>query len=393
MRADQMDDPEACGAPRGRIQHRSTADADGVVPRRWGRVVTGSPNRLRLSRPDAGRVPDSEPVQLPLPIEMAPTKVRAHGLRDAHSRPLVSRGKDRGGNFSGSWRVGPEEAWGYPQLELRAANTWPALILDCDGHEGTERLAGAILDGRVGPANWTVTRIASGGSHAVWCLDRPVLRGADARAKPMHAFGRVAEYYAEAVGADRGYGGVLTHNPMARAQPRGMRTTWGRRDPYSLAALAEPIPRGWRRPDPPASAIGRNCAIFGALMRFAGHQENQLADLAAAAGALNRQLDDPLDAVELVGIVRSVERYRAGWIAQGAYYSVAEREEWGRARGIRSGQVRRDRTAERDAAILEDRAAGLSQRAIAAKHGVSRGTVENVLRRGAVQLLLFDAAQ
>ena len=296
MRADQMDDPEACGAPRGRIQHRGQADADGAVPRRWGRVVTGSPKRLRLSRLEAGWGPGVEPVQLSLPIDLAPAKVRAHGLREAHERPLVSRGKDRHGRFGGSWRVAPEEAWGFAQLELRTGVSWPALILDCDGAEGTERLAGAILDGRIGPANWTVTRTTSGGSHAVWCLERPVLRGADARARPMHAFGRIAEYYAEAVGADRGYGGVLTHNPMARAQPRGLRTTWGRREPYSLAELAAPIPRGWRRPGLPASAVGRNCAIFGALMRFAGYAENQLADLAAAAGALNRQLEDPLDA-------------------------------------------------------------------------------------------------
>ena len=336
-------------------------------------------------------MPGGEPVQLDLPIDQAPPKVRAHGLREAHSRPLVSRGKDRRGHFSGSWRVAPEEAWGFAQIELRTGVSWPVLILDCDGPEGTERLAGAMLDGRVGQANWMVTRGASGGSHAVWCLERPVLRGADARARPMHAFGRIAEYYAEAVGADRGYGGVLTHNPMARAQPRDVRTTWGRRDPYGLEDLAAPIPRGWRRPALPASAVGRNCAIFGALMRFAGHAENQLADLAAAAGGLNRQLDDPLDTAELAGIVRSVERYRAGWVARGAYYSAEEREEWGRACGLRSGQVRRERTVDRDVAILADRAAGVSQRAIAAKHGVSHGAVKRVLRRGAVQLPLFDA--
>ena len=331
--------------------------------------------------------------QLVLPIDLAPAKVRAHGLRDGHSRPLVSRGKDRRGRFLGSWRVAPDEAWRFAQLELRAANSWPALILDCDGRDGTERLAGAMLDGRVGPANWTVTRSSSGGSHAVWCLERPVLRGAEARARPMIAFGRVAEYYAEAVGADRGYGAVLTHNPMARAQPAGMRTTWGRREPYSLRELAAPIPRGWRRPEIPASAIGRNCAIFAGLMRFAGHERNQLADLAAVAAELNRQLDDPLDAAELAGIARSVARYRTRWIATGTYYDDAEREAWGRARGVRSGEARRERTADRDAAILADRDAGLSQRAIADRHGVSRGVVRNVLDRGGpAQLPLFGAA-
>ena len=59
--------------------------------------MTGSPNRLRLSRP----------------VELAPAKVRAHGLREAHARPLVSRGKDRRGNFSRSWRVRPSRASGW----------------------------------------------------------------------------------------------------------------------------------------------------------------------------------------------------------------------------------------------------------------------------------------
>ena len=331
------------------------------------------------------------PVQLLLPIDQAPAKVRAHGLRDAHSRPLVSRGKDRRGRFLGSWRVDPAEAWRFAQLELRAGNSWPALILDCDGAAGTERLVAAMIDGRIGQANWTVTRRRSGGSHAVWCLARPVHRGETARATPLKAFARVAEYYAEAAGADRGYTGVLTHNPMARAQPAGMRTTWGRRAPWRLAELAAPIPSGWRRPTLPATAPGRNCGIFLALMRVAGSPANRLVDLAAEAERLNQVPVDPLDPAELAGIVRSVERHRWRWIATDDYYSAEQREAWGRDRGVRSGEARRARTALRDAAILADRDRGLSQRAIAAKHGVSHGTVQNVLRRhvGAVQLPLF----
>ena len=88
--------------------------------------------------------------QLTLAIDHAPPKVRAHGLRDAHSRPLVSRGK-RDGAFLSSFRVSPADAWGFPSIELRAGNSWPVIILDCDGREATLRLAGAYINGRIPP--------------------------------------------------------------------------------------------------------------------------------------------------------------------------------------------------------------------------------------------------
>ena len=73
--------------------------------------------------------------QLSLPIEYAPTKVRTHGLKDAHSYPLVSQGKGRDGAHRGSFRVPVEDAWAYPEIELRAANSWPNIVLDVDGEK------------------------------------------------------------------------------------------------------------------------------------------------------------------------------------------------------------------------------------------------------------------
>ena len=44
--------------------------------------------------------------QLTLPgIECVPGKVRRHGLREFHTYPLVSPGKDAAGVWGGSWRV------------------------------------------------------------------------------------------------------------------------------------------------------------------------------------------------------------------------------------------------------------------------------------------------
>ena len=155
------------------------------------------------------------PEQLELAIEHAPLKVRQHGLRDAHSYPLVSRGKGTGVELY-SFRVPAHEAWEYPSLELRAANSWPCLILDLDGREATNRLRESVIVGDVAEPNWEVTRRLSLGTHAVWCLERPVHRGAEARLAPLKMFGRTSEYYAYLLGADNAYCHVLTHNPMFR---------------------------------------------------------------------------------------------------------------------------------------------------------------------------------
>ena len=315
------------------------------------------------------------PLQYELAIDHAPPKVRRHGYRDAHSRPLVSRGK-RGGVFGSSFRVAPWDAWDFPSLELRAGNTWPALILDCDGLDASLRLADAYLSGQIAWPNWIVTRRSSGGSHGVWCLGKPVHRGERAREAPLKLFARVSEFMAEAVGADAGYVGVLTHNPMSRGHRGGgaeLRTTWGRREPYALGELAEVIPFGWRKPKVASTEVGRNCDLFRALMRWAGSGRNLGHDVLAAAHTANQDFANPLGRPEVDGVARSVERYRRRWIVQGRFYTDEEREAWGRARGRASGAARRGRTMERDAAIARDRAAGATIRALAERYGIGRG--------------------
>ena len=69
------------------------------------------------------------PRQLSLPLDCAPPQVRAHGLRDAHHRPLVSWQKG-----VPSFRAAPARAWQLPLLELdRTANSYAAIGLDIDG--------------------------------------------------------------------------------------------------------------------------------------------------------------------------------------------------------------------------------------------------------------------
>ena len=209
-------------------------------------------------------------------------------------------------------------------------------------------------------------------------------RGPTAREAPLRLFARISEFYRQALGADPGYNGVLTHNPMCSAHRHGeFLTHWGCNRPYSLSELAEPIPRGWRLPVKPTTEAGRNCALFVALMKWAGSPANIGREVLAVARATNDGLDVPLGDSEVAGIAKSVERYRRSWIAKGRFYTEAEREAWGCALGLRSGLGRRKGTAGRDQLMFGGGSMGkrLTQAQIAALHGVSQPTVSYVMRR------------
>ena len=299
--------------------------------------------------------------QLILPIEFAPRKVRAHGLKDAHSYPLVSRGKSSSGEHSASFRVPPGEAWGFPEIELRAGNSWPSLVLDVDGSNALYRIVEAVEKAEILTPNWTVTRKGSGGTHAVWNLERPVHRGEAARKGPLKYLARVSEFYADTLRADSGYVGVLSHNPMAQAHGPEFVTNWLHRDAYSLPELGEVIPFGWRRPTVSRTGVGRNCDLFQSLIRWAGCPENRENDCLAAAHVINQSFDIPLPHAEVASTARSVHCYRLRWIAKGAYFTQEQRTLWGTMRGIKSGEARRKGTAlEHDRAPWESM--GISRR-------------------------------
>lgn len=322
-----------------------------------------------------------------LPIDDAPWKVREHGLRDAHSRPLVSPGKI-GGDFASSFRVAPWAAWHYPSLELRAENTYPALILDFDGPGSFDRVMEAVRLSKVGALNWAVQNRSTGGTHGVWTLEKPVHRGETALEAPLKLYGRISEYYAARLGADAGYTGVLTHNPMKAAQLAAFRTHWLRREPYTLGELAEFVPFRWRRPKPSRTAVGRNCDIFAHCMRWAGSPANQDVPVWLEAERINDGFQVPLDPPEVAGIARSVERYRRRWIKQGQFWgpgksSYDHSSEAQAKRGKKSGQARRKRTQERDRAIVQAWTQGTSIHALSRLHGLSRPTIRHILERDA----------
>ena len=331
----------------------------------------------------AGAIGLRSPQPQQLALDFAPAQVRSHGLRDAHTHPLVAPRKGT------SFRVPAAQAWGYPSLELRAGNSWPLMGFDCDvpemvlealyaNHLGSPRPDAP----RLPEPNMIVQRVSNSHSHVSFLLAKPVHRGPTAREAPLRLFARISEFYRQTLGADPGYNGVLTHNPMLSAHRHGeFLTHWGCNRPYSLSELAEPIPKGWRLPVKPTTEVGRNDALLRVMLKWAGSAANIGREVLPVARATNDGTDLPMEDSEVAGLAKSVERYRAGWIAKGRFYTDDEREAWGRSLGLHGGVARRAANADRDLRIVEAHKAGRSQRHLAKLFKLSQPTICYILRR------------
>ena len=327
--------------------------------------------------------------QLTLPgIEFAPGKVRRHGLREFHTYPLVSPGKDAAGVWGGSFRVPAAQAWTFPELELgRTGNSIPALLFDLDG-DPTDWLVDVL-----GPAlprpNWIVWRRENMHAHVVYTLARPVVTGAQAKRTPQAYLARVGEYLAAELHADAAYSSVLGHNPISQASHGRYTTDWMREEPYRLEELAEGMPKGWRRPTvQPQTMYGRNDALFKAGMKWSGAPRNwgNWAGLASSLWVKNQGFIAPLGERELGGIVKSVVRYQRRNLESGkqqqTFSSIQSCR--GKKGGKKSGKARRAKTAERDTAIIQAVQAGQSMRAVGREYGLNPSTVLRMLQREGV---------
>ena len=300
------------------------------------------------------RTPSDTNVHPHQALLFAPSELRACGLRDAHTQPLVGTRTAAGVR---SWRTSPARAWVNPLVEWpRTGNSYAAIGFDCDSRESVELAAASCMGGGDLPTpNVYATRTASGHAQIFYLLDRPVHRGEHARAKPLRYLGRVSEYYRATLGADAGFTGVLSSNPIHG----DYQTSYPRSDPYALVDLASVIPKGWRVPRPATTAEGRNCELFRALCRRGLRDTDR--QLEAYAHAFNGQFSPALDTGELRGILKSVLRYRDRWREhghqQGWLWKQASR---GRKGGKASGLARR--------------AGSLTERQPWAAVGVSRAT-------------------
>ena len=198
---------------------------------------------------------------------------------------------------------------------------------------------------------------AGGHSQVFYLLARPVHRGEHARPKPLRQLARVAEYYLATLGADCGYTGVLSSNPIHD----DYQASYPRFEPYALGDLASVIPKGWRVPRPATTSEGRNCQLFWGLCRLSLRCSDE--GLLTLARKMNGEFPVPLSDSEVRETWRSVCRYRVTWRRDGhAPWWLARQSRLATLGGNASGVVRRAGT------VLEH------DRAPWVKLGISRAT-------------------
>lgn len=220
-----------------------------------------------------------------------------------------------------------------------------------------------------------------------WILNRPVHRNQQSSRGPQIKLGCVVGKLTNLFRADQSFPNTLARNPAYNH--KDLDTWWcdRRRKGFGLDQLD--VAEDRREPAVllQESAVGRNVALFEGLMRFAGSWSNRDADLWERGSQINNLFDFPLPNNEVRSTVRSVERYRSNWIAQGRYYdhgSEAQSE-----RGIRSGAARRRAVVQRDVEILRMRLEGAYLDEIVAEMGISWRTVQRLFENSAKLKALY----
>ena len=118
----------------------------------------------------------------------------------------------------------------------------------------------------------------AGGIHCVYALELPIARHNAAHTAPLRYLAHVADRLSHHLGADPGYTGLITRNPV-NPGPECF-THWSRMFPYTLGELDKLLPKG-KPPSRRLTGIGRNCDLFKSMVsevfrpRWAGVLETQ----------------------------------------------------------------------------------------------------------------------
>ena len=198
-----------------------------------------------------------------------PPEVTGQGIKTVHQRPYCANEDSIIlGRFNSEYAYAT-----FPKLELQPPHAYASIILDCDS-DSIERLevpGKSWWGGTPTPTpSWLVvnTRPRSatrraGGIHCVYALEVPIARHNAAHTAPLSFLAHVADRLSYHLGADPGYTGLITRNPV-NPGPECF-THWGRMFPYTLGELDKRLPKG-KPPSRRLTGIWRNCDLFRSIV-------------------------------------------------------------------------------------------------------------------------------
>ena len=243
--------------------------------------------------------------------------------------------------------------------------------------------------------HWISINPENGNYHLGYLLASPVARTSAAKLKPLRYLAAIEHVLARRLGADMGYVGLITKNPVHR----DWWTTWHNHAPYPLDYLAEFCPDAdlaaySRRSRKEVGGLGRNVTVFDNVREWAysavraywrpnGYEAWADAVRAAceSANAFGREQGGPLPVSEIKATAKSISRWVWNRFTPAGFSQVQAHRgaKGGRIskRPTKNGKARADLLPE----VIKLKALGYSNRDIAEDLQISAGSVSNYLRR------------
>jgi hypothetical protein len=250
--------------------------------------------------------------------------------------------------------------------------------------------------------NWITFNVLNGHAHYGYYLAAPVARACAAKQKPLRYLAAIEHVLAKRLGADMGYAGLITKNPVHG----DWWTIWHHSEPFSLDYLAEFCPDADlaaynRRSRKEVGGLGRNVTVFDNVREWAysavreywrpnGYEAWADAVRAAceSANAFGREQGGPLPVSEIKATAKSIARWvwnrftPAGFSQVQAHRGakggrIGGRVSKGGGRPSNSGKARHDLLPE----VIKLKAMGYSNRDIAEDLQISASTVSLYLKR------------
>lgn len=195
-----------------------------------------------------------------------------------------------------------------PYIQANPHNVLRWLIFDVD-----QKYAAVSWDDNNLPVPaWVCQNPSNGHAHIAYGLTAPVCKSPNGRAAPIRYAAAIQEGFRQALGADPGYSGLITKNPLS--------ANWRTWTPvpgagmYELGYLAEFVPLSNQQRTQPIG-LGRNCTLFDDLRVWAYKQVRQCKSFDSFQRQVHSQVaylnsyTQPLPHNEVRAIAKSVTKW------------------------------------------------------------------------------------
>lgn len=199
----------------------------------------------------------------------------------------------------------------YPLIQVNPPHLVNYLVFDIDQSDAYF----AWFDAGLPPPTWIAKNPKNGHCHICYELKTAVCKTANAHLKPLRYLASIEYTYAKKLGADLGYVGLLTKNPV----DRDWQVYHINQRPFELDELADYIDLETKpRAANEVSGLGRNCAMFDTVRWWAykairahlnGGYDIWYAEVLKVAINANEAFLDPLGYSEVKATAKSVARW------------------------------------------------------------------------------------